>query len=161
VVEARHPRELRISDTLAAAMIRGARPGDVDAIAELYERSFGTLTFLPMLHTLEEHRVWFGRVVDQQEVWVWEEDGLILAFIGLGEAMVNYLYVEPEITGRGIGSALLDHAKRRRPAGFTLWNFSRTREPAASTSDTGSAWSALPTRRQRGEDAGCALRLAA
>lgn len=51
-------------------MIRGARSGDVDAIAELYERSFGTLTFLPMLHTLEEHRVWFGRVVDQQQVWV-------------------------------------------------------------------------------------------
>jgi ribosomal protein S18 acetylase RimI-like enzyme len=104
-------------------MIRGARPGDVDAIAELYERSFGTLTFLPMLHTLEEHRVWFGRVVDQQEVWVWEEDGLVLAFMGLGEAMINYLYVEPEMTGRGIGSALLDHAKGRRPSGFTLWTF--------------------------------------
>lgn len=104
-------------------MIRGARSGDVDAIAELYERSFGTLTFLPMLHTLEEHRVWFGRVVDQQQVWVWEEDGLILAFIALGEAMVNYLYVEPEMTGRGIGGALLDHAKGRRPAGFILWTF--------------------------------------
>jgi hypothetical protein len=68
VVKARHRRELRISDTLAAAMIRGARPGDVDAITELYERSFGTLTFLPMLHTLEEHRVWFGRIGDQLEV---------------------------------------------------------------------------------------------
>jgi hypothetical protein len=32
-----------ISDAIAA-MIRGARPGDVDAIAELYERPFGTLT---------------------------------------------------------------------------------------------------------------------
>jgi len=49
-------------------MIRAAPPGDVDAITELYERSFGTLTFLPMLHTLEEHRVWFGRIVDQLEV---------------------------------------------------------------------------------------------
>ena len=104
-------------------MIREAQPGDVDVIAELYERSFGTLMFLPMLHTLEEHRVWFGRVVDEEEVWVWEEDGLILAFIGLGEDMVNYLYVEPETTGRGIGSALLEHAKGRRPAGFTLWTF--------------------------------------
>jgi GNAT superfamily N-acetyltransferase len=104
-------------------MIRGARPVDTDAIAELYERSFGTLTFLPVLHTLEEHCVWFGRVVEHQEVWVWEEEGLILGFIGLGEAMVSYLYVEPEMTGRGIGSALLDHAKERRSAGFTLWTF--------------------------------------
>jgi GNAT superfamily N-acetyltransferase len=37
--------------------------------------------------------------------------------------MVNYLYVEPKMTGRGIGSALLEHATGRRPAGFTLWTF--------------------------------------
>lgn len=104
-------------------MIRRQREGDVDAIAELYERSFGTLTFLPMLHTLEEHRVWFGRVVDEQEVWVWEEGGAILGFLALGATMLNYLYVEPDMTGRGIGSALLAHAKHRRPAGFTLWAF--------------------------------------
>jgi ribosomal protein S18 acetylase RimI-like enzyme len=104
-------------------MIRGARPGDVDAIAELYERSFGTLSFLPTLHTLEEHRAWFGQVVAQREVWVWEEEGSIVGFIGLGDATVDYLYVEPEVTGRGIGSALLDHAKARLPDGFSLWTF--------------------------------------
>jgi len=41
----------------------------------------------------------------------------------LGDATVDYLYIEPEMTGRGIGSALLDHAKHRRPAGFSLWTF--------------------------------------
>lgn len=104
-------------------MIRRAREVDVDPIAELYERSFGTLTFLPMLHTLDEHRVWFRRVADEQEVWVWEQGGVLLGFMALGDAMLNYLYVEPEATGRGIGSALLDHAKKRRPDGFTLWTF--------------------------------------
>lgn len=104
-------------------MIRTAGAQDVDAIAELYERSFGTLSFLPMLHTLEEHRVWFGRVVDEREVWVWDEDGVVLGFIALDEAMVDYLYVEPQVAGRGIGSALLDRAKARRPAGFSLWTF--------------------------------------
>lgn len=104
-------------------MIRRQREGDVDAIAELYERSFGTLTFLPMLHTLAEHRVWFARVAAEQEVWVWDEDRAILGFLALGDTMLNYLYVEPGATGRGIGSALLDRAKRRRPAGFTLWTF--------------------------------------
>jgi ribosomal protein S18 acetylase RimI-like enzyme len=104
-------------------VIRAAGAQDVDAIAELYERSFGTLSFLPMLHTLEEHRVWFGRVVDEREVWVWDEDGVVLGFIALDEAMVDYLYVEPQVAGRGIGSALLDRAKARRPAGFSLWTF--------------------------------------
>jgi GNAT superfamily N-acetyltransferase len=104
-------------------MIRGYRPGDVDAIAELYERSFGTLRFLPRLHTLEEHRAWFGHVVDERETWVCEEEGTILGFIVLGDATVDYLYVEPDMTGRGIGSALLDQAKRRRRAGFCLWTF--------------------------------------
>ncbi len=104
-------------------MIRRARAEDVDPIAELFERSFGTLTFLPMLHTLDEHRVWFRRVEAEEEVWVWEENGAILGFIALGEAMVNSLYVEPEVTGRGIGSALLVQAKQRRPAGFSLWTF--------------------------------------
>lgn len=104
-------------------MIRRQRDGDVDAVAELYERSFGTLTFLPMLHTLEEHRDWFRRVAGEQEVWVWDEDGVVLGFIAIGEATVNYLYVEPEVTGRGIGSALLDRAKQQRPGGLRLWTF--------------------------------------
>jgi len=105
------------------AMIRGARPGDVGAIAELYERSFATLSFLPTLHTPEEHRAWFEQVVAQGEVWVWQEGGAILGFIALGDATVDYLYVEPKMTSRAIGSALLDHAKTRRPDGFTLWTF--------------------------------------
>jgi ribosomal protein S18 acetylase RimI-like enzyme len=104
-------------------MIRAARPGDVDGIAELYERSYGTLSFLPTLHTLEETRAWFARVIAEREVWVWEEEGAALGFIVLGDAAVDYLYVEPETTARGIGSALLDQAKMRRPDGFRLWTF--------------------------------------
>ncbi len=108
-------------------MIRAAGLADVDSVAELYERSYGTLSFLPTLHTLEEHRAWFRQVVAAGEVWIWEEYGLNLGFIVLGDATVDYLYVEPEMTGRGIGSALLEHAKARRPAGFSLWTFQRNR----------------------------------
>ena len=107
----------------STAMIRPAGPEDVPAIAELYERSLATLSFLPTLHTLEEHRAWFGQVVAEREVWVWEEESAILGFIALDDAMLDYLYIEPEMTGRGIGSALLNHAKERRPGGFTLWTF--------------------------------------
>jgi GNAT superfamily N-acetyltransferase len=103
-------------------VIRRATPDDADAIAELYERSFGTLAFLPTLHTLEEHRAHFARIVAEQEVWVWEEGG-ILGFAALDDSMLSYLYVEPDEIGHGIGSALYAHALGRRPDGFTFWVF--------------------------------------
>ncbi len=104
-------------------MIRRAGPGDVDAIAAVFGRSFGSLTFLPQLHTPEEHRAFFRRVVADDEVWAWEEDGAILGFAAFDDTMLNHIYVDPERTGRGIGSALLAHVKSRRPLGFTLWTF--------------------------------------
>jgi GNAT superfamily N-acetyltransferase len=103
-------------------VIRRANADDVGAIAELHERSFGTLTFLPMLHTLDEHRTHFARVVAEQEVWVWD-DGGILGYAGIDDSMLNYLYVEPDAIGRGIGSALYRRVVERRPDGFTFWVF--------------------------------------
>jgi GNAT superfamily N-acetyltransferase len=94
-------------------------------VAALFRRSFGTLTFLPTLHTPEEDREHFGRVVAEQEVWVAEEDGRVLGFAGLTDDMLSHLYVEPEAQGRGIGGALLDQAKERRPHGFRFWVFQR------------------------------------
>jgi ribosomal protein S18 acetylase RimI-like enzyme len=108
---------------VAAPSIRRARSEDTDAIARLFERSFGTLTFLPVLHSLAEHRVFFGRLITEEEVWVAEAGGVIAGFLVLGERTLDHLYVEPERTGSGIGTALLAHAKARRPAGFTLWTF--------------------------------------
>ena len=104
-------------------MIRRGEPKDVDGIAELYERSFATLTFLPVLHTLDEHRNWFAHIVAEQEVWAWQEDGPILGFAALGDEMLNYLYVEPKAFGRGIGTALYRHAVARHPDRFTFWVF--------------------------------------
>ena len=49
-------------------MIRRAGREDVDAIAGVFGRSFGSLTFLPQLHTPEEHRAFFARVVAGQDV---------------------------------------------------------------------------------------------
>jgi ribosomal protein S18 acetylase RimI-like enzyme len=104
-------------------VIRDARADDVEAIASLFRRSFGTLTFLPTLHTPEEDRAFFAGVVASREVWVWEDDGRIDGFAALDGDELTQIYVEPEAHGRGIGSALLDEAKRRRPAGFELWVF--------------------------------------
>jgi ribosomal protein S18 acetylase RimI-like enzyme len=104
-------------------VIRRAGLEDVNAIAALFRRSFGTLTFLPTLHTPEEDRAYFGGVVADSEVWVWDEDGRVLGFAALTADELTHIYVEPDAHGRGIGGALIDRAKERRPGGFRLWVF--------------------------------------
>jgi GNAT superfamily N-acetyltransferase len=104
-------------------VIRRALPEESDALAELYERSYATLEFLPRLHTLAEHKQFMAQRVREDDVWVWEEDGRPLGFMVLRPEELFLLYLEPSATGRGIGSQLLEHAKRERPRGFTLWTF--------------------------------------
>jgi ribosomal protein S18 acetylase RimI-like enzyme len=106
-------------------VIRRAGAGDADAVAALFRRSFGTLTFLPTLHTPEEDRAHFARRIAEAEVWVAEDGGHIAGFASLSGDVLSDLYVDPKTHGRGVGSALLDHAKARRPGGFTFWVFQR------------------------------------
>lgn len=104
-------------------MLRRATPDDGDQIAALFRRSFGTLTFLPTLHSSEEHRRFFAGIVADQEVWVAEEEGRIVGFAALSEDVLGHFYVEPADHGRGVGSALFERVKQRRPTGFTFWVF--------------------------------------
>lgn len=48
-----------------------------------------------------------------------------VAFLALGGDMVEHLNVRPDSQRTGIGTALLDAAKARRPAGLRLWVFQR------------------------------------
>jgi putative acetyltransferase len=107
-------------------VIRRARPDEGPAIASLFRRSFGTLTFLPTLHTPEEDREFFDRALAQSEVWVWDEDGRVRGFAALGDGMLHHLYVDPDDQRRGVGAALLEHAKQQQlHQGIRLWTFQR------------------------------------
>jgi ribosomal protein S18 acetylase RimI-like enzyme len=104
--------------------IRPARPGDADAVAEVFIASFDTLTFLPKLHTDEETIDFVAnKVMPEQEVLVAEEDGRIVGFVAMDGDSLEHLYVHPDSQGRGVGSALLERAKERMPRGFSLWVF--------------------------------------
>ncbi|MEN4902857.1 acetyltransferase [Luteimonas sp. TWI1416] len=49
------------------------------------------------------------------ELWVAVDvEGRPLGFIGLNESHVEMLFIEPDLRGRGIGRALLDHARGSR-----------------------------------------------
>ena len=105
-------------------MIRRARAEDADTVAALFRRSYGTLTFLPTLHTPEEDRAYFGGVIAEREVWVYGEPERIVGFVALTDDVLTDLYVEPDRRRTGIGSELLEHAKSRRDS-FELWVFQR------------------------------------
>ncbi|MBA2532787.1 MAG: GNAT family N-acetyltransferase [Nocardioidaceae bacterium] len=78
------------------------------------------------VHSDDEVRRWFSDVVMvSREVWVAEAAGLLVAVLVLDDAWLDHLYVLPDHSGRGIGSALLDLAKAVRPDGFSLWVFQR------------------------------------
>ncbi|HEX9999574.1 MAG TPA: GNAT family N-acetyltransferase [Actinoplanes sp.] len=57
-------------------------------------------------------------------VWLIEDVGSRpLAMLVLDDDWVDQLYVDPALTGRGLGSRLVELAKARRPAGLQLWTF--------------------------------------
>ena len=86
--------------------------------------AFRGLTFLPRLHTPDEDRAFVRDVVlVEQEVWVAEDAGRVVGFAALAGDVLAHLYVHPEAQRRGVGGALLDHVKERRPGGFSLWVF--------------------------------------
>ena len=105
-------------------MLRRAVPEDADAIADVFTPAFRGLTFLPMLHSEEENRVWIAStMLPGHEVWVAEADGAIVGFVALTDDLLGHMYVHPTAQSRGVGSTLLRKAKERRPRGFDLWVF--------------------------------------
>jgi GNAT superfamily N-acetyltransferase len=107
-------------------LLRPATPEDLPAIADLYirVREAAVPAMPPQIHTVEEvHAYVGGWDLARRDVWVAELDGTPVAFMVVENAWLNSLYVLPEASGQGVGSALLDVAKGLRPDGFSLWVF--------------------------------------
>jgi GNAT superfamily N-acetyltransferase len=111
--------------------LRHGTPADALQVAQLFIGARAvSMSYLPEMHTDEETRQWMQNVVfTQNEVWVAEqntEQGFrVVGFMALHQNWLEHLYVESEMQGRGIGSLLLEQAKRLRPTGFQLWVFQR------------------------------------
>ena len=105
---------------------RGAR-ADARPAADLWLRArAAALDAIPQpVHDEDDVRAWFtSHVVRESELWVAEDPpDTLLGILVLDGSWVDQLYVEPAMTGRGIGAELLQMAKRERPQGLRLWTF--------------------------------------
>ena len=102
------------------------RPGEADDVEDLVRvhlASRGAAPMPPGVHPEHEVRAWLTERQRHDEIWVADVDGLVAAYARMSDSWLDDLYVVPDRCGQGLGSALLDLAKARRPDGFCLWVF--------------------------------------
>jgi GNAT superfamily N-acetyltransferase len=107
--------------------IRRYGPEDFDPVTDLWRRArvqaYGDFQ-ARMGYTAEEDRDYFREVVEvKNDLWVAEVDGCPAAFMAIAGDFIDQLYVAPEHQRRGIGQALLAHARTLSPSGLRLFTF--------------------------------------
>jgi GNAT superfamily N-acetyltransferase len=110
--------------------IRPAREEEIEPLTQLFIRARNEMDYLPRVPD-EAAAPIAASIREHDEVWVAEEDGRLLGFLGielstnLGAPVLERLYVEPVEQNRGAGSALLGKAKELRPEELYLWVFQK------------------------------------
>ena len=110
--------------------IRRAREDEIELLTRLFIRARNEMEYLPQVP--DEAAVPIAkRISEHEEVWLAEEDGNLLGFLGIEHStnldapVLEKIYVEPTEQNRGIGTLLLEKAKELRPQGFYLWVFQK------------------------------------
>jgi GNAT superfamily N-acetyltransferase len=104
--------------------LRLAIASDAYAIADVYSASFRLLSFLPMLHTVEEYRWSISNVIlNNCEVTVAEDESGVVAFLARQGEEIRLLYTRPDRIGMGAGTQLIDAAKATGIGALELWCF--------------------------------------
>lgn len=109
-------------------LLRPAHAADRPAIAQIWHASagHGGAPNLPSPAFLRE-RVGVALGTLWPEVTVAEEAGEVIAFLALApeRRVLEEIFVRPDRIGQGLGRRLLDLAKQRMPAGFTLYTWAQ------------------------------------
>src|ERR1700687_4540312 len=110
-----------------AISFRRANTADAPEVATVYIASRrGAAAYLPTVGTDAEIRAFvIHQMVPECETWVAEDGDRMVAVLALHDDEVDQFYVAPGDQRRGVGDAMLAHAKRLRPAGLRLWAFHR------------------------------------
>lgn len=113
--------------TPSALNLRLATIDDLPAIVEIYNATIPGRTATAQLEpvSVEERRPWFAaHTPDRRPMWVAEQDGEIIGWVGLsdfheraayaGTAQVS-IYLREDARGQGLGGRMLDHALAEAP----------------------------------------------
>ena len=106
--------------------IRPAHSNDASAVAGLWVRSrMASIPAIPApVHDPEDVLTWFAsEVIPRGGTWVVDQGGRVVALLVLDGTWVDQLYVDPDRTGIGYGSVLLEHAKQLSNGKLDLWTF--------------------------------------
>jgi GNAT superfamily N-acetyltransferase len=109
--------------------VRPAAALDAEAVAILYLRARKAAaaagTIPPLVHDDRDTAQWIGQPVNAElDCWVAETpSGALAGLLVLDRDWLEQLYVDPDLTGQGVGATLLALAKRERPYGLRLWTF--------------------------------------
>jgi len=120
---------MRSEGRLAEAdlLLRPATPDDVVELADLYlaAREAAYPSMPRQIHSPDELRRYMRKHLDEpaEELWLAEQGDALVAMMVLQGDWLHSLYVAPGRTGQGIGTALLDLARSRRPRRLGLWVF--------------------------------------
>ena len=136
------PDALVLADAGLGGILRSLQPGkatlrraaadDARAAAAVFLRArrFATPT-IPELHDLDDVTGWIGGRIADDEVWVADVDGVVVAEMILGHTptegeearfrWLDHLYLDPAWMGRGLGDELFALACERSSGGLQLW----------------------------------------
>lgn len=105
-------------------MIRLYQAADLNAAARVwFDAGIKAYPYLPDFQALtptSAEQVFADVIAAQGDICVYELKGRICGFIALQGSYIDRLYVDPAHQGKGIGSALLNHAKSNHPDYLSL-----------------------------------------
>ena len=122
-------------------MVRDYQPSDLEHILKIWLQSnLQAHDFIDRSYW-EKNYDFVHCLLPQSQVLVWEQDGEVQGFAGIEGRNIEGIFVSTQFRSKGIGTAILQEAKRRFPSARIPFSISRvTPEGAVLSVPTVTMW---------------------